>query len=215
MKSNTYLKKECKRILNDATNIALGYVAKEEDKKFLLSVFQNHEHWLEKSKGQKILKIEIRRSKGYRNSCFYLVREDGKSIDISYISAVEGKTKIKNIQNACRTAEKPRVIAFKKTVTYPFYCPIDDTLVTCDAECHIDHYNSDFRDVVNDWVKLNGGVDEVFRQIAEGDECDCITAFKPESCLADSFAEYSKSHSHIRAISMHANLSTRKKLHIG
>jgi|UniRef100_UPI0040277EF6 hypothetical protein len=114
MKSNTYLKKECKRILNDATNIALGYVAKEEDKKFLLSVFQNHEHWLEKSKGQKILKIEIRRSKGYRNSCFYLVREDGKSIDISYISAVEGKTKIKNIQNACRTAEKPRVIAFKK-----------------------------------------------------------------------------------------------------
>ena len=33
MKSNTYLKKECKRILNDATNIALGYVAKEEDKK--------------------------------------------------------------------------------------------------------------------------------------------------------------------------------------
>lgn len=100
-------------------------------------------------------------------------------------------------------------------MTYPFYCPIDDTLVTCDAECHIDHYNSDFQDVVNDWVKLNGGVDEVFRQIAEGDECDCITAFKPESGLADSFAEYSKSHSHLRAISMHANLSTRKKLHIG
>lgn len=213
MKSKTYQKNECKRILNDATNVALGYVAKEEDKNFLLLVFQNHKDWLQKTKGQKIIKIEIRPSMGYGNKCFYIVREDGTSIDISYIAAIEGRSKSKDIQCACRTAEKARVIAFKKMVTYPFNCPIDGTLVTCDSECHIDHYDSDFQDVVNDWVKLNGGIDKVFRQIAEGDECDCITAFKPESGLSESFAEYSKSHSHLRAISMHANLSTRKKLH--
>lgn len=202
------IKERCRRILNSDQRV----VASVEDFNFLIGVFKEHPYWDKKTKGLKIVRIEIGKAKGsHPTKCFYIVRENGEKTDISYIWCInKDNLKKKDVIQACRTAVDERIRTFKANLKFPLICPIDGVKLMSLSDVDIDHYDLTFDELVNLWIDKHGGVEVLWKYVNEIKDCDTDTCFtSPE--LNKDFVDFHDAHTHLRAISKHANRSTNKK----
>ena len=196
--------KLCKYILDNSDGIV-------EDKysRFLMKyVFPHHPEWKEKE-GVGIDHIEVRPD-GYEHKCFYLIRKDSTVTDISYISSITPPSKKNQVKAACRTAIRPIIEEVKNSVELPYRCPITGDIITSMDDIHIDHYDMEFNDVFELWIKdkdLDWLYEDVMKSNVDG---STITSFKDESIIKD-FIEFHNTHTHLRAVSKRANLSVLKR----
>ena len=206
--SFNYNKKEktklCKYILDNSD-------VRVEDKysKFLVKyIFPNHPDWKEKE-GVGIDHIEVRPD-GYGHKCFYLIRKDSTVTDISYISSITLPSKKNQVKAACRTSIRPIIEEVKNRVELPYRCPITGDIITSMEDIQIDHYDMEFNDVFELWIKdkdLDWLYEDVMKSNVDG---STITSFKDESIIKD-FIDFHNTHTHLRVVSKKANLSVLKR----
>lgn len=207
--NKSQIARECKRILHSTP--LNGCVENQSDIEFLMDLFRNHAEWELKCNGKKIKSIAVRYTeKGTK--CFWLIREDDTMTKISYTSCIKPVSKKANVKRACRTAEEPRILEYKQSLTFPIVYTLDEktTVLTSLEEVDIDHFNPDFDVLVDEWVRMNGGYDKLFNFVNKVDDKDIITRFTDPK-LSESFAEYTRKHGEIRAISKCDNRSTRRR----
>ena len=206
--SISYNKKEktklCRYILDNSD-------VRVEDKysRFLLKyIFPYHPEWKEKE-GVGIDHIEVRPD-GYGHKCFYLIRKDSTVTDISYLTSITPPSKKEQVRAACRTAIRPIIKEIKNSVKLPYRCPITGDIITSMEYIQIDHYDMEFNDVFELWIKdkdLDWLYEDVIKSNVDG---STITSFKDESIIKD-FIEFHNNHTHLRVVSKKANLSVLKR----
>ena len=206
--SSNYNKKEktklCKYILDNSD-------VRVEDKysRFLMKyIFPYHPEWKDKE-GVGIDHIEVRPD-GYGHKCFYLIRKDSTVTDISYLTSITPPSKKEQVRTACRTAIRPTIKDIKNSVKLPYRCPITGDIITTMDDIHIDHYDMEFNDVFELWIKdkdLDWLYEDVMKSNVDG---STITSFKDESIIKD-FIEFHNTHTHLRVVSKKANLSVLKR----
>ena len=206
--SSNYNKKEktklCKYILDNSD-------VRVEDKysRFLMKyIFPYHPEWKDKE-GVGIDHIEVRPD-GYGHKCFYLIRKDSTVTDISYLTSITPPSKKEQVRTACRTAIRPTIKDIKNSVKLPYRCPITGDIITSMEDIQIDHYDMEFNDVFELWIKdkdLDWLYEDVMKSNVDG---STITSFKDESIIKD-FIEFHNTHTHLRVVSKKANLSVLKR----
>ena len=206
--SSNYNKKEktklCKYILDNSD-------VRVEDKysRFLMKyIFPYHPEWKDKE-GVGIDHIEVRPD-GYGHKCFYLIRKDSTVTDISYLTSITPPSKKEQVRTACRTAIRPTIKDIKNSVKLPYRCPITGDIITSMEDIQIDHYDREFNDVFELWIKdkdLDWLYEDVMKSNVDG---STITSFKDESIIKD-FIEFHNTHTHLRVVSKKANLSVLKR----
>ena len=206
--SISYNKKEktklCRYILDNSD-------VRVEDKysRFLLKyIFPYHPEWKEKE-GVGIDHIEVRPD-GYGHKCFYLIRKDSTVTDISYLTSITPPSKKEQVRAARKTAIRPIIKEIKNSVKLPYRCPITGDIITSMEYIQIDHYDMEFNDVFELWIKdkdLDWLYEDVIKSNVDG---STITSFKDESIIKD-FIEFHNNHTHLRVVSKKANLSVLKR----
>ena len=204
----SYNKKEktklCRYILDNSD-------VRVEDKysRFLMKyIFPYHPEWKDKE-GVGIDHIEVRPD-GYGHKCFYLIRKDSTVTDISYLTSITPPSKKEQVRTACRTAIRPIIKEIKNSVKLPYRCPITGDIITSMEYIQIDHYDMEFNDVFELWIKdkdLDWLYEDVIKSNVDG---STITSFKDESIIKD-FIEFHNTHTHLRPVSKKANLSVLKR----
>lgn len=205
--TKTEITKRCRDILyHNSVCVPL----KQEDYNFLIMVFSMHPEWDLKTKGQNIKDIIVGIGRPYGNRCFYIKREDGTQTDISYLACLRGVNHLYDVIKACRTAISPKITQFISTLHFPIVCPIDGTIINSPKDMDVDHYDWDFNDVVRSWIALNDGVEHLWQFVNKMEDNNCVTEFTNRN-IALSWQLYHDEHTHLRAISKHANRSVRRK----
>ena len=201
-----------------------GDTVSEDDFNELMKHFQHHEHWntTKCPSPLHVKRIEVDKSpSGYPHNCFYVVRDDGSRIDISYKQVVEGEfpTKRKeetinpDIVFACRNAIKPMIDKFREIVFSKAKGRIVHSGLTGKEfkietrnDFQLDHYDKDFIDVVKGFVKSNNiTIDDV--ESVEGVSCE--VRFKSEETIK-SFIDYHNHNTNLRLTTPNEN-RTRSK----
>ena len=205
--NKTEIISKCRQILNSEVTVLEG----GEDFEFLCDVFKRHDEYELKTKGQRIIKISIRKAT-YGTKCFYITREDGTETDVSFVSCLDSKKnkKIKDICAACRESIDYIIKGLKEKLTFPLVCPLSGVVIKNIKDVHIDHYDLDFKDVVDLWIQKNGGVDNLYKYVCETKDNETTTYFTDEG-IKENFIKFHNEHTHLRAIHRKENLSTRKK----
>ena len=196
--------KLCKYILDNSD----GRVEDKYSRFLVKYVFPNHPDWKEKERVG-IDHIEVRPD-GYGHKCFYLIRKDSTVTDISYLTSITPPSKKEQVRTACRTAIRPIIKEIKNSVKLPYRCPITGDIITSMDDIHIDHYDMEFNDVFELWIKdkdLDWLYEDVMKSNVDG---STITSFKDESIIKD-FIEFHNTHTHLRVVSKRANLSVLRK----
>lgn len=201
-----------------------GDIVSEDDFNELMKHFSYHEEW----KTTKcpyplnVSRIEVDKSpSGYPYNCFYVVRDDGSKIDISYKSVVDGEfppnrkaeTINPDIVSACRNSIKTtideirdRIFSLAKGKVVRSGLTGNEFKIETKNDFHIDHFNQDFIDVVKGFVKSNNiTIDDV--ESVGGVSCE--VRFKSEETIK-SFIEYHNTHTHLRLTTPTENLTRSK-----
>jgi hypothetical protein len=199
------LKEKCQKILHSYN----GVVTSKEDFDFLMEVFKCHTEWEEKCKGQKIIRIEVGPAPGRPSKCFFIVREDGSKTDISYTHCINARTNDVQIKNACRNAIYPQIRDMKAKIKLPFVCPLSNMVVDSMDKVHIDHYDLDFNEVVEEWLK-DKDKQAIFDNINKTEDNNTLTFFTSPEIVQD-FIQFHNAHTHLRALSCQANLTRKRK----
>lgn len=201
--TETSKKEKCKEILNNYRDFE--FVTQKEDMDFLLKTFPSAYYYEKKVKGQNIIKIQRKRTKKYHTPCFYIYREDGSSTDFSYTKMFNEKNAKRNdVIGALRNAiDQPVISPFRKTFT-PFY--YDGVLYKDVAEVEVDHYDMPFKDLANNFIKENGGVDSLYSFVNEPEDNSTETYFTNREII-DKFIDYHNAHTHLRFLPRKVNRS--------
>jgi hypothetical protein len=177
------------------------------DIQFLMDLFESHPEW-EFKKGAGINGIKVILS-NYKNRCFELQRVDGTKTDISFTVCISKTSILSYIKKACRNAIRNEIVLFRDAnVKFGIsVCPFTNEILTKD-NCHIDHFDMKFNQMVNFWINLKG-VEYLYNQIEETKDNNFDTCFNKQD-LIDEFIKYHNSNTHLRAVSITANLSFLK-----
>lgn len=203
-----YNKKEktklCRYILENSD----GRVEDKYSRFLLKYIFPYHPEWNEKE-GVGVDHIEVRPD-GYRKKCFYIIRKDSTVTDISYVSSITPPSKKEQVRTACRTAIRPIIENIKNRVELPYRCPITGDIITSMDDIQIDHYDMEFNDVFELWIK-DKNLDWLYGDVKKSStDGSTITSFKDESIIKD-FICFHNTHTHLRVVSKKANLSVLKR----
>lgn len=163
-----------------------------------------------KLKELKIVEVEVRKSKKFRNLQFWIKREDGTATDISYKYCIFPRKKIDEISAACRRAVESIITEYKFKHVYPTTSDLNGQSIVCPDEAEVDHYDMDFVELVNDWIFQNGGEEYIYSKINETEDGSEITEFT-DSALVESFIQYHNSHTHLRLITVEENRKRKRK----
>lgn len=194
----------CRKILHNTYK-----VVSDESAAFLLEqVFPNHPDWDEKV-GIGIDHLEVRPD-GYGGRCFYIVRRDGSYTDISFKAAISPPKKITDVKRACRTAIWPLIAKMRESIELPFTCPITGEVVRDRNDVHIDHYDLTFREVFDEWVR-DKDIESLYEMTLKSNKDDDTKAYFDNDEICKDFIEFHNQHTHLRAVSRKANLSTLRK----
>lgn len=187
-----------KNKLNESVN--------DEDKEFLISIFENHSEWGSK-KGVGIKSISVINNSF--NKCFQINRIDGSFTDISFVHSISNQSKVYDVKKACRNAIQKEVQDFRdNNVQYGVtVCPFSKEILNKD-NTHVDHYNLTFNEVYNLWIQ-NHDFDVIFSKINKTSDNSVLTFFTDKSIDAD-FLKFHNANSNLRAVSKNTNLSTLK-----
>lgn len=177
------------------------------DIEFLMDLFESHPEW-EQKKGSGVSAIKVIMSP-YKNRCFEIQRPDGTKTDISFNLCISKPTILSYIKKACRNAIRSEIVFFRDAnVKFgQSLCPFTNEIITKD-NCHIDHFNTTFDQMVNFWIIFKG-VEYLYNQIEETKDNNFDTCFNNQD-LIDEFIKYHNSNTNLRAVSITANLSLLK-----
>ena len=178
----------------------------ETDRDFLVdSVFSRHPFWHQKTKGKKIVSVYVDKAPEHNTRCFYIVRSDGTFTDIGLSRCF--KKSYDEIAMACRTAVAPEIAEFRYSLQFPLTCPITGRVLNYLSEVHIDHYDLTFSDLVKAWTK---GKDAEELQLEAPHDGKSAVRFADRFVEAD-FVRFHSQYTHLRAVSVEANLSILKR----
>jgi hypothetical protein len=201
--TKTEIQEKAKAILN-STRI-LHEVNKEDFVFLIKEVFCKHPFWNYKTKGQLIVGIHVNVSPEHWTKCFYITRMDGTSTDIGLAKCFR-KASDETVA-ACREAIRPIIEKFRSELKYPFICPVTGEVLSDPSEVHIDHYDETFIKVVRSWIETKS-TDEL--QLKPPKDNQSAVRFLYAATDID-FINYHNSHTHLRAVSVTANLSILKR----
>ncbi|WP_049577884.1 DCL family protein [Nocardiopsis sp. SBT366] len=202
--------KEFQRILR-SYDIGTAVTA-PRDEQLLLDLVQMHTDPLRKI-GSGIERFEVRVNPQHRrNRSLFIVRSDGTEDDFGYTKLIQGQTISQRVTAALRhevrdQIEKFRTAEFAKPG--PRACPIEDTQITHPGDCHVDHEDPGFRELVQRFVDQHEGwgVFELY-SLPAGEE---IGQRLKSRELASQWHAFHAREARLRIVSVKANLSTLRK----
>ena len=192
----------CRIILNKAKLNEL--LTNHSDIQFLMDLFENHPEW-EQKKGVGVSGIKVIMSP-YKNRCFEIQRVDGTKTDISFTVCISKPSILSYIKKACRNAIRSEIVRFRdQNVKFGIsVCPFTNEILTKD-NCHIDHYNLTFNELVTIFI-MRKGTDYLYSEIVASKDNHFDLYFDNEELIRE-FVFHHDMHTHLRAVSITANLS--------
>lgn len=189
-------------------------VENQGDFNFLMTVFRWHPEWDKKCAGQKITKILIGKD-NWNKPCFYLQRADGTKTDISITKCLNHPTHYSEVVAACRTAVEPVITEFKFNFVKThkgkiMHSELSGEIIHDMSELDVDHYDLEFKELVDLWIKQKGGVEALFQFVEETKDNNCTTRFTNDDLIAD-FVDFHNNHTHLRIVTRKENRSLRRK----
>jgi len=210
----TDFKKTCETIPRTHN---IGECTNQEETILLNTFFRlHHPDWYEKTKGEEVLRYEVRDSGAYHTKCLYLVTAC-YTTDIGFRGCLKNIPSSEsymdfNIKAACRFAidraiisplrkEYEKRIASGEVIT----SAISSNQITNIRDLHIDHYDKTFNDLVVDFINQEGRV-FLYSKINMGEQNSPYTRFV-DSEIDARFVSYHNTNTHLRAITKKENLS--------
>lgn len=185
-----------------------GKVEFIDDIEFLYSIFECHDSWDQK-KGCGIDYFYVGKTEFRNNVCFYIMRTDGTSTDISFTKSIVNPSKKSRVIDACRTAIQPDIDKFRESVIFgKDKCPITGH-VLIPSNTHIDHYDLTFKELFDIFI-VDTSIDDLFTFVCETKDNEVKTYFTNQN-LIDSFVNFHNDNTNLRAVTKEANLSILKR----
>ena len=188
-------------------------VLSEEEFDFMYSYFESIHHEWKLKLGKGIRSIHRVLDKVYgKYRSFEIERLDGSRTDISYIIQNIKAPNLKNDFNkALRYIVMPQILEFKKNKfneSKVHICPFTNEEINF-SNCHIDHFNPSFDDLVNYFVKENkiGDLSDILEPSKDNQTISGIS----DKEIAILLFDYHLKNSNLQAVSIKANLSILKK----
>jgi hypothetical protein len=184
-----------------------GRIEFADDIEFLYSIFECHPQW-EQKQGCGVDYFYIGKTK-YNNLCFYIMRTDGTTTDISFTTAIKEPTIKSKVLKAFRSAIRPEIEKFKKTIKFGAdKCPITGYILI-PSNTHIDHYDLTFKELIEVFT-TDTPLEDYFQFINETKDNEVETYFTNQNII-DSFVNFHNANTNLRAVTKQANLSILKK----
>lgn len=190
----------------------IGQPIRGDDLDFMLDFFKTFHHQWEMKEGAGIQHLyRILEPKYKKHRAFFILRIDGSTTDISYrISNIQQQNWKRDFNEALRQTINPQIYQFKDKVfaaKEEVQCPFTGEIVQSD-NCHVDHYNPTFDELVEMFVKQKGITDfsEVVSAPADNQMVPTIT----DSELELEFYIFHKKNANLRITSILGNLSIAK-----
>jgi hypothetical protein len=199
---------QCRYILNRYP--VGGKITDEDDELFLLDLFSRHPEWDQKQ-GVGVAALEIGQSE-FRTKCFVLLRYDGSKTDISFMKCVSKPTPEQEVKQACRTAIRPTIYAFRNAhVIYgTTRCALTGEVLTRE-NTHIDHYDLTFDEMFRLWIKTQD-LDRLVNQLAPSADNEYGYRFQDQQII-DEFIDFHDRHCQLRGVTREANLRRGSRGH--
>ena len=159
---------------------------------------------------QKITKILIGKD-NWNKPCFYLQRADGTKTDISITKCLNHPTHYSDVVAACRTAVEPVITEFKYNFVEthkgkPMRSELSGVIIHDMSELDVDHYNLQFKELADLWIKQKGGVEALFHFVEETKDNNRTTRFTNDELNAD-FVDFHNNNTHLRIVTRTENRS--------
>jgi len=192
-----------------------GLVSDPSDYEFLIAIFKNHPNWTKKQ-GVGIDHIEVRINPTWKNKCFWIYRIDNTNTDISFNECISSTSIDKKIECACRNAISQIIIEERNKYInkLPFNCPITGDLILDSNSFHIDHYDLTFKEVFKSWL-VNQNKELLINSLNNDSEDKNSKVVFTNQDIINDFINFHNNHTHLRAVSIKANLSVLKKKNNG
>lgn len=208
--SKSKVESKAREILNKEEDDS---ILSDEDLLFMIKYFELfHIQWEEK-KGCGIKNIRRVRDSSYRrNRYFSIERTDGSSTDISFIiNNIQKKDYNREFRQAMREIVHDQIQAFKMQAfndSKILICPLLNIPIVKD-NCHIDHYDPTFINLINIFIKENQVVlaEELFPKSSDNQKIYTIT----DKELSMKFYDFHKDKANLRAVSNKGNLRRKRK----
>ena len=125
---------------------------------------------------------------------FFIYREDGTSTDISFAKMFRKDSKKDDVIKALRQAVDPIISNFRKDFKPGVYGGewIEDV-----SQVDVDHYEKTFNELASEWIRNNGGIEVLIKNVNMTAEGSTITYFIDES-LNESFRTFHDQNTHLR-----------------
>lgn len=214
---------------------ANGEKVSDDDFMILMKHFPFHPEWsTEKCPPPRRVEsiVVARRNPFEHHSCFHVVLDDGTTHDLSVQRVVDGefgrKTRsasyeLSDIIVSCRSAIKPIIFQIRRKVMelvkenggaiqLVSRLTGKEFIVRSPDDFHIDHYDKTFSEVFNEWINVHPEIASSpgeFVIDSTHDEDTYGVKFK-DPLLAQEFVEFHKTHTHLRLLPPHENLSEAK-----
>jgi hypothetical protein len=172
----------------------------------------HHEWKLKLGKGIKSIYRVLDKVYGKYRS-FEIERLDGSKTDISYIIQNIKAPNLKNDFNkALRYIVMPQILEFKKNKFNENkiqICPFTNEEITF-SNCHVDHFNPSFDELVNSFVTENK-INDLSSVLEPSKDNQTISKISNKE-IAKLFFDYHLKNANLQAVSIKANLSILKKI---
>lgn len=104
----------------------------------------------------------------------------------------------------------PEIFELRNNIHIPFKCPITGEIITDKHLIHIDHYDMEFQDVFDLWMK-GRNVNELYEKTRNSSVDGDMRTWFNDNVLVDDFIKFHDCHTHLRAVSRKANLTVLRK----
>jgi hypothetical protein len=151
----------------------------------------------------------VNKTWGKNNKCFFIIDNNSNLIAISYnFSKSENLEKSESLK-AFRTCIDDEIFRFKsKFEKNKTRCGITNEIIGDFENCHVDHFNYDFKDVVSMFLtKYNKTFKDIYAYVIE---LDTKRYFNNEN-LIKAFIKFHNENTHLRFTTAKANLTRNKK----
>lgn len=169
-----------------------------------------HPNYLEKTQnGINGYVYKINKTWGKNNKCFFIIDNDLNLIPISYNYGLVKDLKKQESLKAFRTCIDMEIFKFKKQfIKNVTRCEITNEVIGRIENCHVDHFNFDFIEVVEMFLKK---YNKTYSDIYEHVEIIDTKRFFKNKHLIEYFIKFHNDNTHLRFTTASANLKRKKK----
>ena len=176
---------------------------KGTDFEFVLEAFKTARYYDEKTKGMSIVKVIRKKAEKYATLCFYIYREDGTCTDFSYTKMHTKNSNKDDVLNALRNAIDPIISNFRKEFK-PF--EYERKLIEQVSQVDVDHYDKTFNELAWEWIRNNGGIEQLIKKVNKTEDNSTKTYFIDEN-LNEAFRIFHNKNTHLRFLPKERNRS--------